>query len=108
MSVAELNDNLRRNILNPNGFGKVFLAGSVSALPDYAQFVLLVLIRNFKDFNSDNDPCGEHDFGKVRYMDDDYFFKIDYYNENMTGGSKNPSDAKQTTRVITIMRADEY
>ena len=32
----------------------------------------------------------------------------DYYVPELTGGSESPADPLQTTRVLTIMRADEY
>ncbi len=62
------------------------------------------LRRNTKD----NDPHHEHDFGNFELDGVTYFFKLDYYTPDMEGGSEDPADPAKTTRVLTIMRADEY
>ena len=60
------------------------------------------------NFTTDNDPHREHDFGSFEIEGETYFFKIDYYALDMDGGSEDPADPEKTTRVLTIMRADEY
>jgi hypothetical protein len=65
-------------------------------------------VRTFDDFTRDNDPHGEHDFGNFVVGGVTYFFKVDYYAPDMEGGSEDPADPEKTTRVLTIMRADEY
>jgi len=35
--------------------------------------------QTFANFNADNDPRGEHDFGSFRLAGQNFFWKIDYY-----------------------------
>ena len=65
-------------------------------------------IRPFKDFDPDNDPYGEHDFCAVDVQDVRPFGKIDYYDRDIRYGADDPSDPVHTTRVLTIMLAEEY
>jgi hypothetical protein len=73
-------------------------------------FVLAVLnaVRTFNDFGPHNDPYGEHDFGAFDVEGERLFFKIDYYNLALDGGSPDPADPAVTHRVLTIMLASEY
>lgn len=105
--IAELNDKLRQNIFNP-GKDKVILMQGVSNLPFDEQLKILIKVKDFNDFTPDNNPWGENDFGKLEHNNTDYFWKIDYYNRDMDAGSDDPSNPDITTRVLTIMRADEY
>jgi len=68
----------------------------------------LACVRSFDRFDGDNDPHGEHDFGASEIDRDRFFSKIDYYDPSMDGGSEDPSDPDQTTRVLTITLASEY
>jgi len=106
--ICALNDTLRRNLFSPNVPGEVILTAGVSALLDSDRFSLLDEVRCFEDFNEDNDPYGEHDFGRIDFKGERFFFKIDYYAPDMRHGSKTPAGPKRTRRVLTIMRADEY
>lgn len=105
--IAELNDKLRQNIFNP-GKDKVILTQGVSNLPFDEQLKILIKVKDFNDFTPDNNSWGENDFGKLEHNNTDYFWKIDYYNRDMDAGSDDPSNPNITTRVLTIMRADEY
>ena len=62
----------------------------------------------FDAFTEDNDPHGEHDFGAFDHAGHRIFWKIDYYDQSLEFGSENPADPAKTTRVLTIMLADEY
>jgi hypothetical protein len=64
--------------------------------------------ETFDAFTSDNDPRGEHDFGNFEVGGKRFLRKIDYYDRALEFGSDDPSDTKKTTRVLTIMFAEEY
>ena len=65
-------------------------------------------ISDFNDFNPDNDPFDEHDFGKVEIEGVTVFWKIDYYDIDLMGHSPDPSSPEVTQRVLTLMLATEY
>ena len=73
-------------------------------------FVLATVnaVRAFSDFGPNNDPYGEHDFGAFEIDGERLFFKLDYYNLTLDGGSPDPADPAVTHRVLTIMLASEY
>jgi Protein of unknown function (DUF3768) len=102
--IRELNDLLRRTFTG----GKVVMTDGVAALPERDLAQLLAKVRSFDKFTNDNDPYGEHDFGSIELEGVTYFFKHDYYALDMDGGSEDPANPAKTTRVLTIMRADEY
>jgi hypothetical protein len=108
MSTAEriraLNDAFRRTFVG----GAVMITAGVEAMPVDQRRSLLAKVRAFDAFTDDNDPHGEHDFGAVDEGGVRYFFKLDYYDRNTEFGSPDPADPAVTTRVLTIMRADEY
>jgi hypothetical protein len=107
MRVRELNDALRWNIFMPTG-GEVILTAGVVALKNDDHFALLSEIQCFEDFNEGNDPYGEHDFGRIDFRGERYFFKIDYFDPSGKFHSADKSNPQLTRRVLTIMRADEY
>jgi Protein of unknown function (DUF3768) len=105
--IAALNDGLRRTLVT-SVRGKVVMTAGVAALPEEQLTQVLDRVRLFDQFTEDNDPHGEHDFGGFETAGVSYFFKIDYYSPDMQGGSEDPADPDKTTRVLTIMRAEEY
>jgi hypothetical protein len=65
-------------------------------------------VVNFSAFTPDNDPHGEHDFGAFEIGSERVFWKIDYYDRELTDGSRDPSDPSLTRRVLTVMLASDY
>jgi hypothetical protein len=80
----------------------------VQALGESGIAAALARMRAFCAFTADNDPHGEHDFGSFEIDGETLFFKIDYYDAALEGGSEDPSDPTKTTRVLTLMLASEY
>ena len=88
--------------------GKVVTTPGVEELSPDNQRKLFELVQTFSDFNEDNDPYREHDFGAVKFKGETYYWKIDYYDTEYRMGSTDPADLSKTRRVMTIMRSDEY
>jgi len=65
-------------------------------------------IHSLDAFTPDNDPYGAHDFGSLDIDGTTIFWKIDLYDNDLKFGSPNPEDPSVTTRVLTILLAEEY
>ena len=102
--VAALNDAFRQNFQG----GRVFLTASVVKLPADVQNAALKQVAEFNDFDNDNNPWGEHDFGSFELAGQTLFWKLDYYDRDMKYGSEDPADPEKTTRVLTLMLAEDY
>jgi hypothetical protein len=103
-TIRELNDQLRHSLRG----GVLVMTAGVIALGQKHQLKILEAVAKFDSFDEDNDPYGEHDFGALEVEGERLFFKIDYYDRDLTVHSLNPADASVTTRVLTIMLAEEY
>ena len=102
--IRTLNDAFRRTFSG----GTVLITCGVAELPDMVKAQALQLVASFEEFTEGNDPYGEHDFGSFELVNRTFFWKIDYYDERCECGSKDPSDPKRTTRVLTLMLSCEY
>ena len=106
LRIRALNDKVRRSLSADH----IVFTPAVCAQSDEAIKSLLMEVQTFEEFSPDNDPLGEHDFGKVQVCGVNWFWRIDYYKRgsNLALGSDDPSNVQETERVLTIMRADEY
>ena len=102
--LAALNDALRQTFSG----GCILTTHGVAALGEEAVQALLQQLQTYDQFNQDNDPYGEHDFGVLEYEGETLFWKIDYYDQNLEYGSEDPADPAKTCRVLTLMLASEY
>jgi len=71
ITIAEFNDKLRQC---PHLW--VFTLGVLSLPLDKIEAIIQI-VRDFDNFNEDNDPWGEHDFGSFDFEGTKYFWKIE-------------------------------
>lgn len=106
--IARLNDRARAAM----GLAcRLVQTAGINAFPSRDQSKIREEVETFNAFTPDGDPYGEHDFGAFDYQGERIFWKIDYYDRNgrnLTCASQDPADATKTTRVLTIMLAEEY
>lgn len=103
-TIAELNDAHRKGIPRT----KTVISRWVDRLwPDTVDRVLRK-VREFDDFNSDNDPYGERDYGSIELDDEKFYFKIDYFDTDFRYWSEDPSDPSKTARLLTVALRSEY
>ena len=102
--IRELNDAFRMSFLG----GRVVVTASIAALGDDRCATIFEAVRSFDSFDRDNDPHGQHDFGAFTDDGDQVYWKIDYYDRECVYGSEDPADPQKTTRVLTIMLAEDY
>ena len=102
--IGALNDAFRRSLSG----GRVVTTAGIAAIQADVRAVIVRRVQFFNAFDADNDPYGEHDFGIFEEYGYKVYWKIDYYNLTMEGGSEDPADPAKTTRVLTIMLAEEY
>jgi hypothetical protein len=102
--VRLLNDLLRCYRLG----GQVVVTTGVQALGPGFIDRLCEAVARFDAFTTDNDPYGEHDCAILTVGAERVIWKIDYYDRSLSGHSPNPADPAVTTRVLTIMLAEEY
>src|SRR3546814_16823126 len=58
---------------------------------------LLRAVRDYDNFDIDNDPYGERDYGIFEFESATLYWKIDYYDRALAFGSDNPSDPNGPT-----------
>ncbi|RIJ22075.1 DUF3768 domain-containing protein [Henriciella barbarensis] len=103
--TRQLNDRFREDPKD----GKIVVTEGVAVIAyNIGLGEILEAVKTFDRFDEANDPHSEHDFGAIEFDGAKVFWKIDYYDRAIQAGSADPSDAKQTTRVMTIMTAEEY
>ena len=108
--IKALNDAFRTSFSG----GKLFLTAGLAALPAEVRTMALAKVATYNDFDEDNDPWAEHDFGAFEYGGQTFFWKIDYYDRTLEKGSEDPSQSREDhqgtdpdarRRVLTSLKA---
>jgi hypothetical protein len=102
--IRALNDAFRRSFVG----GTAIATAGFESLPAKQRSLILRKIQTFHQFNEDNDPHCEHDFGLIEDGDVRCVWKIDYYDQDMELMSPDPANPVVTTRVLTVMLANEF
>jgi hypothetical protein len=102
--MRALNNDFRRTFRG----GRVMITAGVNALTHTVQQAVFQKIRAFDAFDDERDPWDNHGFVSVEHDGQTFFAKIDYYNRDLSGHSKDATDPNKTCRVMTIMLAEEY
>lgn len=95
--IATLNDLCRKAM---GVAGLLMQTQGINALSLADQAAIRANVEAFADFAPDKSPYLDHNGVRT-------FWKIDYYDTTLNQGSEDPSDPKQTVRVLTIMLASE-
>jgi hypothetical protein len=69
---------------------------------------VITCVRGFGHFSEANDPDDEHDLGALQVRGKQIFFEIEYYDRRTGYCSTDPANSAVTTRVLTVMLAEEY
>lgn len=102
-AIAKANDLFRTTMIQTPRHRVMLTSGVAQGLN---REKVISAVMAFNNFTKENDPYGEHDFGKVIVDDEAYFWKIDYYDEKYEYGG-DPKEGP-VSRVLTIMLANEY
>ena len=103
-AICKANDTLRRTFMT----GNVMMTRGIRAFPDETVQRIFNAIQSFDAFDHNNDPYGEHDFGRVNVDDESICWKIDYFDADLRFASEHPANTALTRRVLTIMLVNEY
>jgi hypothetical protein len=102
--IRALNDRARQSFQGC----RVAITAGIAALGHDAVYEIFARVKAYDDFTQVNDPYNEHDFGSFQHKGMTIFWKIDYYDLDLSMHSLDASDAAITARVLTVMLADEY
>ena len=103
-TISKQNDDFRTNLSK----GTLCLTRGIRALGKENVAQIIHKVRLFNNFNENNDPYGEHDFGAFKHEGKKIFFKINNYDTDFLFLSPDVTNPRVTNKVLTVMLAEEY
>lgn len=103
-AIRRLNDALRTSFTG----GRILVTAAFQELETDAKARALQRVRTFTEWDGGNDPHHEHDMAFFDESGEKFFFKIDYYDNDVKFHSPDPADPEVTHRVLTIGLASDY
>lgn len=111
-SLAQWNDELRRNLYNPGKHRVQFTIGVVNAIGDTTKWLNFRrrkrILRAAYDFEFDANDQSDRDLGYFFADGHTFFFRIAAFDNALDQRSPDPANEDITTRVLTIMLESEY
>lgn len=109
IKIKNLNDRFRSGDQTVSGI-MVVTAGIQAMIDDDSAMGqgLFRTVREYDQFNRENDPHGEHDFGAFTFQGERCFWKIDILDPSLECAPLDATDPQLSKRVLTIMTAREY
>lgn len=81
---------------------------NVRRISGFDTFMLGTALADYREFDFDNDPHGERDFGYLKLWGQNLVWMIDYYDKSLKFGSPDPADPRITRRALTVMLMTEW
>lgn len=121
--IAKLNDALRAKIplaqfwasednqefytLELNKNERISITDGIKQLNNWMK--IAVFVKTFQNFDKENDPYNEHDFGSIVVDNVKIYFKVDLYEDNWSyGWDREEKPIEDCQRLLTIFLASEY
>jgi predicted enzyme involved in methoxymalonyl-ACP biosynthesis len=101
--ISITNDLLRGQLPNPlPNPHKTIVSATISKMTNEKRLQILNLVKEYNQFDLNNDPNDEHDIGVFDFENVTFIWKFDYYNNEQTRFKENG------IRTLTVMLDSEY
>ena len=109
-TIAQQNDKFRKLVFyRPQPNGKLVYTQGIAGLDDESIKSIFRVVASQTEFDAENDPHKEHDFGSVEIPNTPkVFWKIDYYDSKACEYGADDPASPSTYRIMTLMLASEY